>query len=362
MKEIICHGCNSEMDIEGIEAFTLCECSLCGARISVPMMIGYLQLEKDLGKISHLHLYEGFDKAQNMNSLIYILETDIEDYREVLELAREDALLLSTLKNPAICPVLNYGIEEDRFFVTEPVMDGYDLGCYIPEKQGLLDIDNVINLIEKVAVALKTAHHKEVCHHNISPECIQIDARSNIRLKNFFLSRFLYMMKQKYSDEALSCSKYFVSPEKVQMGVEEKRGDIYSLGAVFYYLLTGRYPFEGKTDIETIYSRIRKPERKDEEKFNEAEHRLLTPDTVSFQPPPAPHELREDIPVDISALIMKMIAFYPARRPRAGEVVVSIDLVKAQQDRIRVRMAQREMVTTITKAIPVMKHISKDGK
>ncbi|HPN85015.1 MAG TPA: hypothetical protein PK821_06740 [Victivallales bacterium] len=92
MPEIICKGCGGVVDTSGIEPFTLCECSDCGSEIIIPKEMGYLLLEKPVAVESHVYIYEGFDKGQNMDSEIFVLDRNCPDYNKFFALAKEEAV------------------------------------------------------------------------------------------------------------------------------------------------------------------------------------------------------------------------------------------------------------------------------
>ena len=368
MEQLICRGCGGVMDTTGIEPFTLCECSACGTTLSIPLEMGHLRLDKFVGEKSVFKIYEGFDSVKNLNSLIYILEKDHPEYKNFISIARKDALDLSTLKHPNICPILNFGDICGNFFVTEPKMDGYALSDYSPETQGLLDVEKVIDVLQATALGLAVAHHKEFVHHDLCPDNIHIDARGNVRTKNFFISRSIYTLQQSREDIPIPVSPYFISPEKAESRVEDKRGDIFSFGVLFYYMLTGKYPFSGKSEIETVYSRIKKKKPVENlQVFSEDKPSYITADTVDYIAPVAPTGYRSNVPAEISAIVMEMLSYYPVKRPRFTETLATINLYKAKEDKEHVvAIAQKEMVrdnetiNTKTRAIPIMKNLAGD--
>lgn len=363
MPELVCRGCGGVVDTEGIEPFTLCECSDCGSEIIIPLQLGYLLLERPIAVENHVRIYDGFDKGQNMDSEIFILDKECPEYDKFFALAKEDAVALSTLKHPNICPILNYGDIEGQFFVTYPKMDGYPLSDYSPETQGLLDIGKVVDVLQAIGLGMAVAHHKEFAHHDICLRNIHIDARGNVRVKNFFKSRFIYSLLQSKEELTSSVSPYFISPEKAESRVEDKRGDVFSYGVVFYFMLTGRYPFSGATEVETVYSRVKRKAAKQEDVFSEGGRRLKTAETVEYIPPPPPSKLRQDVPEEISTLVMEMLSYHPVQRPKFTEILAAINLFKAKEEKETiVKSAQKQMVredtSTKTRAIPVMKNLA----
>lgn len=363
MSELVCKGCGGVIDATGIEPFTLCECSECGTEITIPKEFGYLLLEKHIETVHHLSAYEGFDKGQNMESVIFILGKDCPDYDLFYQKAKEDATALATLKHPNVSPILNHGDIDGQYFVTYPRLDGYPLSDYNPETQGFLDINKVIDVMQATALGLAVAHHKEFAHHNIWPGNIHIDARGNIRVKNFFRARYIYDLLHNKEELMSSVSPYFISPEKAESRSEDKRGDVFSYGVLFYFMLTGKYPFSGRTEVETVYSRIKKKSASESDVFSESGRRLLTPETVEYIPPAIPSKIRPDIPEDLDTIVMEMLSYHPVHRPKFTEILSTINLFKAKEEKEKiVGSAQKEMVredtSTKTRAIPLMKNLA----
>ena len=362
MNQFVCRGCGNIVNTMGLAPFAVCNCSGCGVELRVPFGMDYLTLEKPLCEKGLFRVYEGFDKSQNLSSMIFILRKDNPEFNQFYKIAKEEATFLSTLKHPNVCPIMNFGEIDGNFFVTEPRMDGNPLSDYSPEKQGLMDFEKVIDLLHAVALGLAVAHHKEFVHHDLCPQNIHIDARGNVRAKNFFISRFTYEYLQNREEVISSVSPYFISPEKAESFVEDKRGDVFSFGVLSYYMLTGKYPFSGKNDMETVYSRIKKKKSEQTQVFSSEKPAVLTAGTVDYIAPAAPADFRKDIPEEISTAVLEMLSYHPVQRPKFTEILNTINLYKAKGEKEKViHSAQKEMVrdaiNTKTRAIPIMKSL-----
>lgn len=369
MSQTICKGCGGVMDTTGIDPFTVCECSDCGTEVVIPFVLDYLMLEHLIDRQSIIDVYTGFDQSSNSAATIMLADNEAPQAEDLVKIAKEEATELSTLKHPNICPVINFDTIKGNFCVTSPLMDGYSLDDYSPKDQGLLDIGSVLEVIQAAALALAVAHHKEFVHHNVCPKNIHIDARGNVRIKNFYISRFVYRADQMLSKEDAviksdpAVSPYFISPEKAESGIEDKRGDVFSFGVVMYYMLTGQYPFSGKSEIETVYARVQKKKKNDTEIFSVDNKRMITPDSVEYVPPKPPIELRPEVPEDISQLVMDMLAYLPVKRPKFSEILSIFNLMRAEREKQdSVVSAQKVMVTTTTRAIPKMTPLDGKGK
>lgn len=360
--EIICSKCGKTLDATGIEAFTQCECSECGALLIVPKKFGDFILQSFTGRKSYFDVYEGFDLARNMAETIYIMDKNAPEYDMLLEIAREEAASLSSLKQANISPIISTGEADGSFFVTEPLMDGYPMSSYDPAAQAPLNIDNVIEIMKSVAMGLATAHHRDISHHDICPANIHVDARGNVRIKNFFLSHFIYRLEN--HQDALnirsSVSPYFISPEKAENATEDKRGDVFSYGALFYFFLTGEYPFNGRNELEIIYSRIKKiraPKEKEDVYSESSETKLMNPDAVEYVPPHTLAKLRPEINENVSSIIMKALSYLPPSRPTVIHILDFINQYQAEQDKEKnFASVQRKIILAKTvAAIPLPK-------
>ncbi len=102
---------------------------------------------------------------------------------------------------------------------------------------------------------------------------------------------------------------------------------------------------------------------KQEDVFSEGGRRLKTAETVEYIPPPPPSKLRQDVPEEISTLVMEMLSYHPVQRPKFTEILAAINLFKAKEEKETiVKSAQKQMVredtSTKTRAIPVMKNLA----
>jgi serine/threonine protein kinase len=154
--------------------------------------------------------------------------------------------------------------------------------------------------------------------------------------------------------EELFLSPYFISPEMAEHGQEDKSGDLFSFGALFYYMLTGKFPFDGRNDIETVYSRIIKTKSKKDEIFLESSRsNFVTPDSVEYSEPVRPIEIRPEIPESISHMIMRLLSYHPKSRSTAPQILDVINHYQAQEDKEHgITAAQKKMVLTKTITVP----------
>ena len=351
-----CLKCNKIITFND-DVFIPASCD-CGHKQIKPFTKDGIEFQKLLASNPLFLLFYGYYETKNLFVEITLLRKDIPDYDWCMGVAKEQAGLLINLNHHNICPIFEYKNINGYFCVITPAMDGYALSAYNPERDGLLETDKVIDLLQATALGLGVAHYKNIAHHNISPANVHIDERGIIRITNFFLSRFIYIFDQKRIKQNnyiyTSVSPLYISPEKVESGAEDIRGDVFSFGVLFYFLLTAKYPFQGKHTLETIYSRS-KLKYKHRRGTVSAKYSIDHNDFPDYIPPPSPKHIRKSIPAETSELIMRMLAYYPNDRPTFAEVIHEFNMLRAKTDALRIRKEQEAIIDSDTKTIPKMK-------
>lgn len=352
MKKInktICGKCKAVLDVSALEPFTKFSCPGCGNELYSPASLVHLRFDTPLRKIACFNEFEGFDAKGNLYVNIFCSdgkkcpECGIEN---IFRASSKEAEILKKLSHPNICPVSGSWIIEENFVITSPSMDGFDLAQYKPE-DGLLDFYIVLDLLQKIAIGLAFAHHKEILHHDICPANVHIDARGNVRIKNFFISRFLYKCCSRNDWKSDFSNFEYHSPEKILTRQEGKEGDVFSFAVLSYFLLSGTMPFSGKTREEIAFARC------ENSKDNKN----------SYKKPIPLSELRKDFPQQISEILLKMLLPNPLSRGSLADFISAVNLYKADTEKDRIYETKWKMVAgnTDTRPIPRLDKIGLSG-
>jgi serine/threonine protein kinase len=157
--------------------------------------------------------------------------------------ARE-ARALAKLSHPNIVTVYDFGESEGRFYLLMEFVDGVNLRHLLRERR--LKPEEALKIVPQICEALQYAHEQGVVHRDIKPENILLDKRGHIKIADFGLAKLL---GQKSADSALTGSQqimgtlHYMAPEQMEKPLTvDHRADIYSLGVVFYEMLTGELP------------------------------------------------------------------------------------------------------------------------
>ncbi len=176
---------------------------------------------------------------------------DPESNRRFLREARA----ASALNHPNIAHVYEAGeVDNTRFIVMEHI-DGRTLAAAI--REGPLDFDRVLDFALQAADAMAEAHEHGIIHRDLKPSNIMITPRGQLKILDFGLAK-VHPLQPDGADPSLSRpglvigTTRYMSPEQVLGQDVDQRSDIFSLGLVFYEMLTGHQAFSGGTATETM--------------------------------------------------------------------------------------------------------------
>jgi uncharacterized protein (TIGR03067 family) len=157
--------------------------------------------------------------------------------------ARE-ARALAKLTHPSIVTVFDFGESDGRFYLLMEFVDGLNLRQLLRERR--LKPEEALKIVPQICEALQYAHEQGVIHRDIKPENILLDKKGHVKIADFGLAKLL---GAKASDSALTGSQqimgtlHYMAPEQMERPLTvDHRADIYSLGVVFYEMLTGELP------------------------------------------------------------------------------------------------------------------------
>jgi eukaryotic-like serine/threonine-protein kinase len=192
--------------------------------------------------------------------------------------------------------IFDYGSTDDgTFYYVMEYLPGLSLGDLV-ERYGPLPPERVIYLLQQTCDALREAHAMGLVHRDIKPGNIFAAYRGGVydvaKLLDFGLAKLHAEEPSVHltREGAITGSPLYMSPEQA-LGEQEPdaRGDIYSLGAVAYFLLTGRPPFDGERAMRVLVAHA---------------HDEVVP----------PSQLRSDVPADLEQVVLRCLAKQPTER------------------------------------------------
>ena len=300
--KIACPGCGQKLDVTELPSFSRVACPSCGLSLIVPRWFNNYLLEEPEGKGGMATVYRAIDVALDREVAIKIFHPDLPARGVSPDLFLHEARIAATVNHPSVVPIYSCGECEGATYIVMQYLAGGTLERRLKGANGSLPVTDVCRWIRDVSDGLECACEHRVVHHDVKPANMLLDLESNVKISDFGLSQVIAgSAASAFTDESkMWLSPQYVSPEKVLTGVEGPEGDVYSLGASFYHLLTGTPPFRDD-DVKRLV-RIR-----------------------TKSDPVPPDRLRPEIIPAISSLVMDMMNRDPAARPSYRQISIRID-------------------------------------
>ncbi len=337
--KISCYKCSQKLDLSELEPFSKIECPSCKAELIVPKWFDNYLLEEPGGEGGMATVFRALDLTLDREVAIKVLSPDVASHTERTKLFLHEARTTATLNHYAIIPIYTCGEYLGQPYIVMQYMDGGSLDKRLEQANGRLSLEDVAKWISDAAEGLDSARRHGIIHHDVKPANIMLDKDGNAKVGDFGIAQALRDFRSKELDEItkLWSSPHFVSPEKISTGKEDFHGDVYSLGASFYNIATGKTPFE----IEEIDALI---------KFK------LDND------PSDPRRHRPEIPEEMSHLIMAMMSRTPEFRPGYRDIINQLSAFmkkKSQEPEQKPSQDKKKSEKKKSQKIPQPKSLSK---
>jgi hypothetical protein len=232
------------------------------SEVSSIRSLGQYQLERKLGEGSMGVVYQATHGMLKRPTAVKLLRPELGG-REVHDLFRREVQLTAKLTHPNTIRIYDYGrTPEGLFYYAMELLDGASLQDIV-EATGPQPVPRVVHILRDVALALDEAHSVGLIHRDVKPSNIMLARRGGaddvVKVVDFGLVKRLQDDDDPETSDTRSIkgTPHYLSPEGVNTPDEvDARSDLYSLGAVGYYSLTGRPVFEADTVFEVCMQHV----------------------------------------------------------------------------------------------------------
>jgi predicted Ser/Thr protein kinase len=213
-----------------------------------------IEIEELIGRGGMGAVFRGRQVALDRPVAVKVLAIDEAEHPQFAERFRIEAQALARLSHPNIVAVYEFGERDEFFYIVMEFVEGTDLATLIGS--GELEPARSLGLVVQICQALQYAHDAGVIHRDIKPANILVDAAGNVRIADFGLAKLLGRDEGLLTTggERLGTPLYMAPEQRAGNGDIDHRADIFSLGVVFYEMLTGRLP-SGKVEPPSRCSR-----------------------------------------------------------------------------------------------------------
>jgi serine/threonine protein kinase len=217
---------------------------------------GRYKLIDERGSGSMAVVYIARDLDTNRIYAVKALNRKAANDAELLQRFWREFDLLKQLTGPHVIRPVAWGEDRDMHYIVMDYVDGHTLK-YLVERNGPMPPRDAIDVTIQVALGLESAAEKGIVHRDVKPQNIILTVDGMVKLTDFGLARSHTSPPITISNVFLG-TPYYVAPEQADNGRSaDTRSDLYSLGCVFFEMVTGRVPFEGDSAVDVVVQHLR---------------------------------------------------------------------------------------------------------
>jgi len=248
-------------------------------------------------------VYRAQDLTLERVVAVKVLREDYSSDPAFRERFRQEATAAANLAHPNIVTVHDFGIDQGHLFIVMEYIPGTDLNTIL-QKRGRFTVDEALPLIRQACAGIGYAHRAGLVHCDVKPHNFLITPDNRLKVTDFGIARALASINPQEKINVVWGSPQYFSPEQAAGNAPSPASDVYSLGVVMYYMLTGRLPFTAASIPELVEM-----------------HRSA--------PPPPPHQFNPAIPSTLEEIMLKVLSKEPSARYRTadqlGRVLMTFD-------------------------------------
>jgi serine/threonine-protein kinase len=233
---------------------------------------------------------------------VKVMAPELSDDPDLVERFRREAMAAAAIEHPNITRVYDFGEESGQLYLAMELLEGCDLKVVI-EQGGANDLSAKLAIMEQVAGGMGAVHARGFVHRDLKPANIHVKPDGQAKIMDFGLVRF--------GDSNMTAtgmamgSPAYMAPEQLRGEKADSRSDVFSLGAVYYELVSGKRAFHGKGITQILMA------------------------VVTSDPTPL-SDVAPDVPSPVAAIIERSLVKDPAMRYQtAGELHAAVQVARA---------------------------------
>jgi hypothetical protein len=259
-------------------------------------MLGGCRIEAVLGRGGMGVVYRAHQVDLDRDVAVKVIAPElVEDAKSRTRFLTE-ARAAGAVEHPNVIPVHGAGIEDGRAYLVMRFVDGDDLRAIV-QRGGPLAPAAALGVLALVGAALDAIHRAGYVHRDVKPRNVMLDDGGHAYLGDFGLAKEALTTTGPTTAERWVGTLDYVAPEQIRGDPVDARTDVYALGGVLYFMLTGQVPFERDGDHAKLWAHL-------------------------HDEPPQPSAIRPDLAPELDAVVRRALAKDPAdRQSSAGELV-----------------------------------------
>jgi eukaryotic-like serine/threonine-protein kinase len=206
--------------------------------------VGKYDITAKIGQGAMGEVFKAHDPILNRFVAIKTMSAAIGTDDELRKRFLREAQSAARLNHPNIITLFDFGEDQGKIYMAMELLEGSDLKDIIAS-QNVTSLEDKLGFMEQICDGLAFAHMQEVVHRDLKPANIHVQPNGQIKIMDFGLARL--GTSEMTRTGMVMGTPHYMSPEQVKGKRADFRSDIFSLGAVFYELLTGHKPFDAES-------------------------------------------------------------------------------------------------------------------
>ncbi|MBN1874708.1 MAG: protein kinase [Anaerolineae bacterium] len=271
-------------------------------------MLGKYRVLDSLGRGGMARVYRAYHPRLDRYVAIKVLRPDLIEDAEFLARFQREARAVASLRHPNIVQVHDFDVQDDIYYMVMELMEGDTLKTRLSDyriRGEQMEWGEMVRIMLDVLDGLAYAHSEGMIHRDIKPANILLSRRGQAVLGDFGIAHIVGSTRYTAAGMLIGTLEY-IAPEQGMEGRCDVRSDLYSLGIVFYEMLTYQVPFDADTPLAILMKHI-------------------------HDPLPLPRQLNPNIPEAFERVVLKSLAKRADDRYQSAEEMAQALRVAAQE-------------------------------
>lgn len=257
--------------------------------------IGKYKIIELLGRGGMAVVYKAYQQNLDRYVALKLMHSFLAEEGDFLERFKREARAMALLRHPHIADVYDFDVVDDTYYIVMEFVGGGSLKEEIEQFEARgerMPLSRVVRLMLELIDAVSYAHARGMIHRDIKPGNIMLRPDGTAVLTDFGIAKILGGPSHTITGAMVGTPAY-MAPEQGMGHLGDERSDLYSLGILFYHLITGRLPFESTTPLAVVMKHV-------------------------TEPLPPPIMVNPDVPAGIQEVILRVTAKAPEDRYQTG--------------------------------------------
>jgi len=261
---------------------------------------GRYEIVQILGRGGMGAVYKAHDKELDRTVALKLIRPDLARNPEMVRRFKQELILARQVTHKNVIRIFDLGQSDGIKFITMDFVEGRDLRALLQEK-GKFPPNEAARIMLQICRALEAAHGEHVIHRDLKPQNIMLDGKGRVYVMDFGIARSVHLPGMTQTGALIGTPEY-MSPEQARGENLDQRSDIFSLGVIFYEILTAKKPYPSDVPLATLWKRMQEP---------------ATP----------PVKLEPTLPLPLNDVVVKALEIEPEKRfASAREMAHSLEI------------------------------------